>query len=202
MCDYVDGIIVLDDGSTTTTVQILDGEQKLLDLLVNPTSDAHVWQERDNKMRLLRRARELGMDWVICCDADERYETLFLKNLGSIADSFPADELICLSVTCRELWDDPRQYRVDGIWGRKTRARFFRLPEKISFDNCQDLLGERYPEKRFQPMDYEYLAEEGVNMKLETIRPGREYDFGTLPLDLRCETTFPIPYASDSSLDN
>jgi hypothetical protein len=239
--DYVDGIIALDDGSTDATAQILGSEQKLLDLLVNPASDAHVWRERDNKTRLLRRARELGMDWVICCDADERYETLFLKSLRSIADSFPADELTCLAVTCRELWGDPRQYRVDGIWGRKTRARFFRLPEKIGFDNCQDLHGEWYPdqirmqgrmlrihhafyhlktihrhdrikrrdfykqldpEKRFQTMGYDYLTEEGIDMKLETIRPGREYDFDTLPIDLRCEMTSPIPYASDSSLDN
>jgi hypothetical protein len=220
---YVDGIIALDDGSTDATVQILGREQKLLDLLVNPATDAHVWRECDNKMRLLKRARELGMDWVICCDADERYESLFLENLASIAGSFPADELTCISVACRELWDDPRQYRVDGIWGRKTRARFFRLPERISFDSCRDLHGEWYPdqireqgrmlrihhvfyhlktinredrikrrdfykkldpENRFQPVGYDYLAEESVDMKLETIRPGREYDYGTLPVDL------------------
>lgn len=223
--DHVDGIIALDDGSTDATTRILEREPKLLDCLTNPASEEHVWRERDNILRLLKRARELGMDWVLCCDADERYEKLFLENLRAIANSFPPNELICVSVTFRELWDSPRQYRVDGVWGRKIRARFFRLPENIAFEHDQDLHGQWYPdqirkqgrmlrihhilyhlnsirredrikrrdfyrqldpEKRFQAMGYDYLAEEGDYLRLETIRPGREYHYATLPADL-CE---------------
>jgi hypothetical protein len=164
------------------------------------------------------------MDWVLCCDADERYETLFLDSLGPIANSFPPNELTCISVTLSELWDDPRQYRMDGIWGRKVRARFFRLPDNVAFELDQELHGQWYPdairqrgrmlrihhrvyhlksirredritrrdfynrvdpEKRFQAVGYDYLADEGETIRLERIRPGREYDYATLPADLR-----------------
>ena len=224
--DHVDGILALDDGSTDATPRILERERKVLDCLTNPASDEHVWREPENKLRLLTRARELGMDWVLCCDADERYETLFLESLGAIASSFPANELACISVTFSELWDDPRQYRADGIWGRKVRARFFRLPDDIAFELDQELHGQWYPdairkhgrmlrihhrvyhlksirredrirrrdfynrvdpEKRFQAAGYDYLADEGESIRLERIRPGREYDYATLPADLRWE---------------
>lgn len=122
----------------------------------------------------------------------------------------------------KELWDAPRQYRVDGIWGIKTRARFFRLPQTIAFELDRELHGQWYPDeiraqgrialldyhlyhlktirredrilrrdfyrrldplKRFQPMGYDYLAEEGEGLLLEQIPPGREYDLATLPAD-------------------
>jgi len=36
----------------------------------------------------------------------------------------------------------------------------------------------------FQAIGYDYLAEEGANLKLESIKPGCEYDCHTLPADL------------------
>ncbi len=218
--DHVDGIIALDDGSTDGTAAILAREPKLIDIIVNTPQHEHVWRERENKQRLLERAREIGMDWVLCCDADERFETAFLTSLRKIANSFPIGDATCISVALKELWNSPHHYRVDGIWGRKFRARFFRLPETIGFEQDQDYHGQWYPdhlrrhgrmfridrnlyhlktihladrlkrrdfykqldpERRFQPMGYDYLAEEGDELRLETIRSGREYDFGSLP---------------------
>jgi hypothetical protein len=62
-----------------------------------------------------RRQPSAGRDWVLCCDADERYETLFSRSLASIAVSSPEDELTCISVSLGELWDGRFQYRVDGV---------------------------------------------------------------------------------------
>jgi GT2 family glycosyltransferase len=220
--DHVDGFIVLDDGSTDGTRQILEREGHLLDYLMNPPRDQHVWRERENKMRLLQRARDLGVDWVLCCDADERYERQFLDNLRAIAHSL-SHELACVSVTMRELWNSPRQFRVDGIWGNKIRSRFFRVPREITFDLDADVHGQWYPdgvreqgrmvrirhvlyhlksirredrllrrdfynridpERRFQAVGYDYLADEGPDLRLEIIGNGREYRYDTLPPDL------------------
>lgn len=222
--DHVDGIIVLDDGSTDRTRSILESEACVVDCLSNPVMENHVWRETENKQRLVSRARELGFDWVLVCDADERYEQLFLRHLHMIAASFPPDQLTCVFLSLRELWGHPRQYRIDGVWDKKARARFFRLPAMISYDNDKPLHGQWYPdqvrlhgksvrsryqiyhlksiraedrEKRrnlykaldpdnqFQSEGYDYLVEEGPGMRLESIFPGREYDYDTLPSYLR-----------------
>jgi len=224
---YVDGVIALDDGSTDDTAAILRGESTLIaDCLSNPPrGDAeHVWNELENRRRLLQRASELGFDWVLCCDADERYELALLKNLRTIAASFAPTDLVHLSVSLKELWNSPRQYRADGIWDGKTRARLFALPPKIVFVRERALHGQWYPEhlrkygrgvemrhhlyhlkmihaadrrkrrdlykrldpeNRFQPAGYDYLAEEGPELRLQTVPAGREYDFDTLPPALK-----------------
>ncbi len=221
--EYVDGVVALDDASEDNTVDILGRESMVVDCIKKPKQQTHVWNELENKQLLLRRARELGFDWVLCCDADERYETAFLKRLPHIASAFPIDELGCISVALREIWGTPTQYRVDGIWGTKARARFFSLPASIDFDLEQDLHGQWYPDhirryarmlnadhnlyhlksmrredrlkrrdfykrldpdNKFQAMGYDYLAQEGDALQIETIAPGHEYDLRSLPQSL------------------
>ena len=41
------------------------------------------------------------------------------------------------------------------------------------------------PHRRYQPEGYDYLALEPDDMLVEAIAPGREYDYGTVPDDLR-----------------
>lgn len=144
--DYVDGIIALDDGSTDSTAEILAREDRVVDCLRNPANPDHQWAELENKARLLERARQLGFDWVVVCDADERFETLFLQQLGDIAASFPDSDLPVFSLAFRELWNDPLHFRTDGLWGRKRQARFFRVPEVIAFKQNQAFHGEWYPD--------------------------------------------------------
>lgn len=222
--DHVDAIVALDDASTDATAALLAREPKLADRLANPPSPGHVWRERDNKLRLVDRARELGFDWVLCCDADERYETALLARLHGIAASFPRGDVVSVSLQLKELWDGPRQYRQDGVWGARTRSRFFRVPPRVAYDLDSDLHGQWYPDhvrkygrsvevdgrlyhlrmirredrirrrdrynaldpgRRFQASGYDYLAEESPDMLLVPIEAGREYDYATLPGDLR-----------------
>lgn len=133
--NHVDGIIALDDGSTDGTAALLDKEPLLVDRIVHPVRTPHVWDELRNKRELLERARSHGADWVLVCDADERFETAFLENLRHIARALPSEPPAAVIVSLKELWDRPSQYRVDGIWGLKAQARFFRLPAEIRFDS-------------------------------------------------------------------
>ena len=144
--DYVHGIIALDDGSEDDTLAILSRQTKVLACIQKPPQQPHVWNELENRTLLLQRARQLGFDWVLCCDADERYETAFLKRLDRIASAFAADEYGCISVAFREMWGSPAQYRVDGVWGQKSRACFFSLPERVEFELGQALHGQWYPD--------------------------------------------------------
>lgn len=143
---YVDGFVLLDDGSSDDTAQIARREPKLLELLSNPPVQPHAWNERENRRRVLESARAHGAGWVLSCDADERYETLFLHNLPHIVDSLSEAQLSCLSLAMRELWDAPDRFRIDGPWEHKSRACLFRLPQEIGFANAPALHGPWYPD--------------------------------------------------------
>lgn len=144
---HVDGLIALDDGSTDGTQDILRGEEALIELLSNPASADHQWRERENQVRLLYSARQHQAEWVLVCDADERYEEVFLRNLGGIVRSLSALKLPALSFMFRELWNTPRQFRVDGIWGRKNQIRLFKLPLSTKFSAGTELHGGWCPDE-------------------------------------------------------
>ena len=83
---------------------------------------------------------------MLVCDADERYEQLFLRHLHATVDSLPDHQLASLSLVSCELWNTPDAWRSDGPWGRKSRARLFRLPQQISFELSSDLHGPWLPD--------------------------------------------------------
>lgn len=220
LAGYVDGIIALDDGSIDATASILAAHPLVIDCLHNPVSCSREWNEPENRRRLLQRAQDLGYDWVLTCDADERFELLFLQQLHDLAGCFEPGVQAILSLSIRELWDSPRQYRIDGVWGRKQsgclftvpkgpislpgtlslhgdwftdvqreggrihRARFnkyhLKMIEKSSREERRDFYRRIDPDNRLQAGGYDYLAEEGPELKVQRIAPERAYDIETL----------------------
>lgn len=165
---YVDCVIALDDGSTDDTHAILRSDPGFVDCIRNEPVSGHVWNERENRRRLIERARDLCFDWVLCCDADERFETAFLARLRMIASAFPLTDVPCVAVDLRELWNGPCQYRIDGVWGNKKRMRFFKVPDRIRYDLDQQLHGQWYPD---HIRKYGRIVPEMANLyHLKTIR--------------------------------
>ena len=148
--EHVDGFIVLDDGSTDDTKRIIRREPALLELIENPATHPHVWNERENKRRLLEAARRHGAQWVLVCDADERFERLFVNGLRALAKALDALGFWMLSVSLRELWDGPDRYRVDGPWWAKNDARMLKLPHVVAFDRTAQLHGSWVPDVLLQ----------------------------------------------------
>lgn len=146
---FVDGIVALDDGSDDSTAALLAAESAVVDVLRRERDEgdaaAHRWREPENRARLLGRAVQAGARWVLVCDADERYERAFLERLRDLVAEL--DGLGCQRtvIRCRELWDRPDQYRVDGVWGFKTRGRLFRLPGEIDPPTGEQLHGQWEP---------------------------------------------------------
>ncbi|HEY5937968.1 MAG TPA: glycosyltransferase family 2 protein [Kofleriaceae bacterium] len=218
--EHVDGIVALDDGSTDSTPEIL-ARDPAVNVITKPVAVDHRWDELGNKRALLERARGLGADWVLACDADERLERRFLVQLRTLTSQLDG---LRIAIWCRELWDRPDTYRVDGVWGsgNKLRTRLFPVPPVISYDQTTALHGgwepdlarrlprrtldynfyhlkmirradriarrdfytQLDPESKLQAIGYEYLADE-TGLELRTIAVDREYDYATLPPDLR-----------------
>jgi glycosyl transferase family 2 len=129
----VDGIIALDDGSTDGSAEFLASHPAVIELLRVP-ADRPWWDEVGNHRQLIGAALRQGADWLICLDADQRLERDFRARCEALIDRGRTLGHSAYSVSWRELWDSPRHYRVDGIWGEKRSPRLFRARQDHEFD--------------------------------------------------------------------
>lgn len=126
VCEHLDGILVLDDGSASPVWTQLKGCDKVFEVLTIAPRSPHVWDERRNQRLLLDCARRHNIEWLLAVDTDERLEREFRPRADVYMDAGDRDQINAYSLILRELWDAPHQYRVDGIWGRKRRPRLFK----------------------------------------------------------------------------
>jgi len=144
----VDGIIALDDGSSDDSPRLLAGHEAVIELLRNPRNRP-TWDEVGNHRALVKAALRQRAEWIVCVDADERLELDFRMRAERVIARGNLLGYSAYAVHLRELWDDPGQYRSDGIWGRKSVARLFRAREDHDFDTAS-LHGSKAPHQARQ----------------------------------------------------
>lgn len=138
---HVDGIVALDEGSTDATPDLLRAEPKVVSVLhERRPAPAHA-HESQNRHRLILEAARLGADWVICGDADERYEDRFLRRLRPVLERREARGQRILAVRIVNLWNSRSDYRIDGTCGPRWTPRLFRIPRTVT----------RRPDRMHQP---------------------------------------------------
>lgn len=101
-------------------------QQLLGNVLTEASQRCLYYNEKLVRQFLVLFARKLGYKVALCCDADERFESNFLKNLHKISREITGKK-ICYGLHFRELWGDSSHYRVDGVWGRKQKFILFPL---------------------------------------------------------------------------
>lgn len=127
---YVDEIVIVDDGSTDSTPQIIRSFKKVTAIHTNPpgTLPFNNGRESDNRNKTLQLARQRGADWICQVDADEIFEDrigLELPNL--ISKGCSTKFRIC------HFFGDTDHFRVDGDWGNFYRYRFFKLRDRLRY---------------------------------------------------------------------
>jgi glycosyltransferase involved in cell wall biosynthesis len=121
--EFVDGFIVFDDNSSDRSPALIKREAKVLKVVRRHKSSAPHAFEVENRKALLTAAWQGGAQWVLCCDADERFETRFLQELRTIVRSKP--ERYVMGLQLRPLWGSGNQYRVDGIYSNRSKFVLF-----------------------------------------------------------------------------
>lgn len=96
--DYVDKFVILDDGSTDSTADIISKFPKVIKIIRNMEEKTELYNEKDNRERLLKEtyeASESKEPWVLCVDPDERFKIKLLKNLRKITNKYKIKTLSC-----------------------------------------------------------------------------------------------------------
>jgi glycosyltransferase involved in cell wall biosynthesis len=87
--EFIDGIVILDDGSTDRTAEILAKSPKVLKILRTPASAKRNWHDARNHIRLNRALAEFKPDWVIRIDADETFDDSMKVHLPKLVNAAP-----------------------------------------------------------------------------------------------------------------
>jgi hypothetical protein len=169
-------------------------------------SSALFSDEPARRHALLVAARDAGAQWVLAVDPDERFEASLTSAMPTL---LAAQGTIAYSFANREMYDT-EHYRIDGLWGKKTQTRLFRMSDDIvpsptplhslwhyMIPNAEvrdsgfniyhlkmisstrrraraDLYNHLDPNRQFQPIGYDYLADE-QNAVFEKIPESRGY---------------------------
>ncbi len=88
--------------------------------------------ETKNRYRLLVEALRQKARWVICADADERYEEKFLRRLPAEVDAGERSGHHIRCVRIVNLWNSTSLYRVDGLCGPRWTPRMFKIPSQFT----------------------------------------------------------------------
>lgn len=122
----VDAVVLLDDGSTDGGGDYASAQAEATVLLRNDPRAKTGWDEPGNRRKLITAGQELGADWFLTIDADERVEDAFWDDLDALLRWAGESGTDAFKFRLREMWDSTTAYRADGIWGRKTKLAFFR----------------------------------------------------------------------------
>lgn len=130
--DHVDGIVALDDCSTDSSRDILERESRVVSLLREENAGSAHANEATNRYRLTAEAQRIGAHWVLCADADERFERAFLERLPQHTSHGERTGRYVRYLKLVNLWNSPDHYRSDGLCGPRWAPRMFRMPPTIS----------------------------------------------------------------------
>jgi hypothetical protein len=131
---HVDGVVALDDGSTDGSGDFVARQPAVLELITVPPDEPHRWDEHSNHRVLVETALRHHPHWLIALDTDERLERDFRRRAEREIRRAERRGYAAYAVIVRELWGRPDTYRVDGIWGGKRHARFFKARLDHEFD--------------------------------------------------------------------
>lgn len=91
--------------------------------------DGILTSEPARRAALLEAALAAGVDWILIADPDERYEDRLAAEMARLTRT-----TVIWTFRNREMYS-PTTYRIDGLWGAKSRASLFPVLPGIRVDD-------------------------------------------------------------------
>lgn len=85
----VNGVLVLDDGSTDQSVSIAKKHPLVVAVLEKEKKPLTEWHDAHNRHELYLAAARYSPKWVICVDADEELDPRFSLHIDSLKNNYP-----------------------------------------------------------------------------------------------------------------
>lgn len=143
VAQYVDEMVILDDGSQDKTVSICASYPKVV-LLGRSQQSTFVTNESQPRLRLYQMTLETRPDWILAIDADEVFESRFKETVRSMINQPSID---WWGFRFYHFWNSTTHYRVDKLWApQEFGPRLFRhIPDGQYVWNSQPLHGGSIP---------------------------------------------------------
>ncbi len=113
LSEYVDEIVVFDNGSTDRTVDICRGFKKVSDIIVWERSFFHEGMDRNVVVAM---AKNTNPDWILLPDIDEVFEDRMKPEIHRLVSQ---QEFVLFGFRFYHFWRSRTHYRVDGKWGEE-----------------------------------------------------------------------------------
>jgi len=123
LCDYVDEIVILDDGSTDRTIDICRSFPKVTQIVRWEKNFFHEGIDRNVVLALVKNTNP---QWILLPDIDEVFEARFKKEIEAM---MRAPDVGMYAFLFCHFWRSRTHYRIDGKWGKETRG--FPIPRLV-----------------------------------------------------------------------
>jgi hypothetical protein len=109
---YVDAAVIVDDGSADDTVAVCRAALGDLPHEIVPLGRSLFGREHELRRLQWEHALAAGADWILCLDADERFEDSIAGHIRALVDQTEVD---AVAFRLYDMWDE-RRYRTGPHW--------------------------------------------------------------------------------------
>jgi len=106
LSEFIDEIIILDNGSTDGTLEVYKEFNKVIEVL-----QTEGFNEGRDKIMLLEAAQKRNPDWILWIDADEVFEKHFNRK---VVDSYMRSDYNRIKFRMYNFWLSKKSFRLDG----------------------------------------------------------------------------------------